>query len=158
MSNRGLLPAIRSAQNLPPQVGPAKGIAFRIESLLLARQRWNDSPKELGMQQAIQNIRYPLPIDRSIESFQTLVREGSVRIERIVSFGQCSPEGFWYDQSEQEWVVVIEGEARLQFDGDPEVVTLKVGDHLLIPAHKRHRVEWTCSAGPTIWIAVFFAA
>lgn len=78
-----------------------------------------------------------------------------VRIERIVSTGQCSPPGFWYDQDEVEWVSVISGEGHLRILGTTELIRLKPGDWITIPAHQKHRVEWTDPTQPTIWIAVF---
>ena len=82
-----------------------------------------------------------------------------VRIERIVSTGHASPKGFWYDQVENEWVVVLKGEAKLRFQslrGYEEPITMKPGDYTLIPARKKHRVEWTTPEEPTVWLAVFF--
>jgi cupin 2 domain-containing protein len=97
------------------------------------------------------------------EGFPALVNEfterlagnPSVRVERIVSHGHASPPGFWYDQSETEWVVLVRGHARLQFDGGG-AVELKPGDHLTIPPHTRHRVVWTTGVEETVWLAVFF--
>jgi len=90
------------------------------------------------------------------EEMVTVVGENSrVRIERIVSSGHASPEAFWYDQKEHEWVIVLKGEARLVFD-DGESVQMEPGDHILIPAHRKHRVDWTTSAEPTVWLAVFY--
>lgn len=103
----------------------------------------------------MQNLLHPLPDDLSEEVTETLVQARSVRIERIVSNGQASPDGFWYDQSEDEWVVVLAGAARLQFEGE-EPLAMKAGDAVLIPAHRRHRVEWTTPDEPTIWLAIHF--
>lgn len=75
------------------------------------------------------------------------------RIERLVSTGQCSPAGFWYDQIEDEWIVLLSGEATISFEN--ETIQLKTGDSLLIPAHKRHRVERTGTNPPCIWLCVF---
>jgi mannose-6-phosphate isomerase-like protein (cupin superfamily) len=61
----------------------------------------------------------------------------------------------WYDQQEAEWVVVLKGEAKLLFQGDAQPIHLKPGDHVTIPAHRRHRVEWTTPNEPTVWLAVF---
>ena len=80
----------------------------------------------------------------------------SVRIERIISRGQGSPHGFWYDQCESEWVMVVRGRAELLLEGDAEPIAMGPGDHLLIPAGRRHRVESTSDREPTIWLAVFF--
>lgn len=90
------------------------------------------------------------------EIVQTLLRRDGLRIERIVSRGQASPEGFWYDQAEDEWVLLLDGAAGLQFEDEAEPRTLRPGDHLHIPAHRRHRVAWTAEDTDTIWLAVFF--
>lgn len=78
------------------------------------------------------------------------------RIERIVSTGQASPPGFWYDQEEGEWVVVLTGAARLLIEGEPKPRCLGPGDFVDLPAHTRHRVEWTDPDVPTVWLAVFY--
>jgi cupin 2 domain-containing protein len=88
------------------------------------------------------------------ELITTLLAAGDVRIERIVSHGHASPQGFWYDQDHHEWVVVLKGAARLRFDDG--IVEMKPGDCINIPAHTRHRVEWTTPAEPTIWLAVHY--
>ncbi len=86
------------------------------------------------------------------EVVETLVRTADVQIERIVSHGHASPADFWYDQPQHEWVIVLQGAARLQFeDGSVE---MKVGDFLNIPAYKKHRVDWTTPAEPTVWLGV----
>lgn len=85
-----------------------------------------------------------------------LLRAAHVRLERIVSTGQASPPGFWYDQDEGEWVVVLSGAARLLIEGETEPRLLKTGDFIDLPAHTRHRVEWTDPAVPTVWLAVFY--
>ena len=86
------------------------------------------------------------------EAFATLAEADGSRIERIVSHGHVSPEGFWYDQSHREWVVVLQGAARLRFEDG--VVEMGPGDFIDIPARQRHRVEWTTPDKPTIWLAV----
>ena len=88
------------------------------------------------------------------EVTDTLLRCGGVRIERILSTGQVSPADFWYDQTEDEWVSVVQGHAALQWD-DGVITELAAGDWILIPAHKKHRVERTSSAPPCIWLAMF---
>ena len=90
------------------------------------------------------------------ECFDELLSYAGVRIERIVSTGQCSPLGFWYDQQEGEWVVVLQGEARLRFEDEPEARYLQAGDFVDIAAHRRHRVDWTLPGKPTVWLAVFY--
>jgi len=100
------------------------------------------------------NLFTDLPQHLPNELFTTLLDAANVRIERIVSHGHASPEGFWYDQDQHEWVVVLKGAARLQFEDG--AVEMKPGDHANIPAHKRHRVEWTTPDEPTIWLAVHY--
>lgn len=90
------------------------------------------------------------------EAFSTLVQRAGLRIERIVSTGQQSPPDFWYDQSEGEWVVVLSGAAQLSLLDPPETHRLNPGDHLDIAPHRRHRVDWTASDVPTVWLAVFY--
>ncbi|TVR64704.1 MAG: cupin domain-containing protein [Gemmatimonadales bacterium] len=90
------------------------------------------------------------------ERVDVLAESGAIRVERIVSSGHASPEGFWYDQDEAEWVALLAGEAILRFQDPDEEVHLRPGDHLLIPAHRRHRVEWTTPGERTIWLATFF--
>jgi len=103
----------------------------------------------------IQNLFSDLPKSLPSELIGVLVSNLHVRIERIVSKGQASPRGFWYDQDEHEWVVVLTGSARLQFEDG--MIEMKPGDHVLIPAHQKHRVECTTFDEPTIWLAVFYA-
>jgi cupin 2 domain-containing protein len=102
------------------------------------------------------NLLRDLPDARAAEQVATLLAAGSVRIERIVSHGQASPPGFWYDQEEGEWVLVLAGAARLRIEGEAEARQLGPGDALDLPAHTRHRVEWTDPARPTVWLAVFY--
>jgi cupin 2 domain-containing protein len=90
------------------------------------------------------------------ELVRTLINDANVRIERIVSHGHASPEGFWYDQNQHEWVVVLKGAARLRFEGEDQPVEMKPGDFATIPAHKKHRVEWTMPDEPTVWLAVHY--
>ena len=86
------------------------------------------------------------------ELVQTLVTAANVRIEQIVSHGHASASEFWYDQDQHEWVVVLKGAPKLRFED--VIVEMKSGDFVNIPAHKRHRVEWTTPDEPTIWLAV----
>ena len=89
------------------------------------------------------------------ELFQTLLDSPHVRIERIVSHGHSSPEGFWYDQDWHEWVLLLAGSARLRVEGG-EALELAPGSFIHIPAHQRHRVEWTDPHQATIWLAVHY--
>lgn len=100
------------------------------------------------------NLFSGIPPSLPDEVIQVLLQSSNVRIERIVSQGHSSPPDSWYDQDENEWVLLIQGEARLRFEA--EVIEMKPGDWINIPAHKRHRVEWTTPDEPTIWLAVFF--
>lgn len=105
----------------------------------------------------VENLFEHIPDDLPDELIRTIVDQDSVRVERIVSRGHRSPEDFWYDQPHDEWVVLLQGSAGLVFETEAQPVTLKPGDHLLIPAHARHRVAWTAEQGDTIWLAVHFA-
>lgn len=99
---------------------------------------------------------YSLPTSLDEEVIDILAQSKSVRIERIVSHGQASPNGFWYDQDENEWVVVLKGKAKLLFEGEHEPVEMRPGDYINIPAHQRHRVVWTSGDEPTVWLAVCY--
>jgi cupin 2 domain-containing protein len=101
------------------------------------------------------NLLHDLPNARAAEISEALATRPGLRIERITSLGQASPAGFWYDQDETEWVLLLAGGARLRFADEPEARPLGPGDWLEIAAHRRHRVEWTDPARPTIWLAVF---
>ena len=102
------------------------------------------------------NLFADLPDRLPTELFTTLLEATNVRIERIVSHGHSSPDGFWFDQDQDEWVVLLKGAARLRFEGDDQTVEMKPGDFVNIPARKRHRVEWTTPDEPTIWLAVHY--
>ena len=102
------------------------------------------------------NLLRAVPDARTNEVTDTLLAVPGMRIERIVSLGQASPPGFWYDQDQAEWVLLLAGAARLRFADEPAARDLRPGDHILIPAHRRHRVEWTDPAAPTVWLAVFY--
>ncbi|MBN1517616.1 cupin domain-containing protein [Candidatus Sumerlaeota bacterium] len=102
------------------------------------------------------NLYQDLPPRQPEEDFQTLRQSRRLRIERIVSQGHASPEGFWYDQEQEEFVALLHGAARLCFEQQNEPVELKSGDWLIIPAHVRHRVEWTDPNEPTVWLAAHY--
>jgi cupin 2 domain-containing protein len=97
-----------------------------------------------------------IPADLPEELFETLCAAGNVRIERIVSRGHASPPGFWYDQKENEFVLVVKGSAGLMFEDTGKTAVLKAGDYVNIPAGVRHRVAWTDPDGDTVWLAVFY--
>jgi cupin 2 domain-containing protein len=103
----------------------------------------------------LKNLFSEIPADLPEELLQTLLSTPGVRIERIVSQGHSSPEGFWYDQETDEWVLLLAGATRLTFEGE-EPIELLPGAFLNIPAHRRHRVEWTDPTQPTIWLAIHY--
>jgi cupin 2 domain-containing protein len=102
------------------------------------------------------NLLRDLPDARAGEAIETILVAPGVRIERIVSQGQVSPEGSWYNQPEAEWVLLLAGAARLRFEDEPEARPLGPGDCVHIAAHRRHRVDWTDPDRPTVWLAVFY--
>jgi cupin 2 domain-containing protein len=90
------------------------------------------------------------------EIFETLAESGKIRVERIISDSHASPESFWYDQDDNEWVLLLKGSAALRFEEKEGLVLLESGDWVDIPAHVRHRVEWTDPKQKTVWLAVFY--
>lgn len=100
------------------------------------------------------NLYENIPARLPDEVFTTLLRADDVRIERIVSQGHASPDGFWYDQDQHEWVILLKGAATLQFM--EKTVELCPGDFVHIRAHEKHRVEWTSPNEPTVWLAVHY--
>ena len=102
------------------------------------------------------NLFAAIPPSLPAELVEPLAAAGAVRVERIVSRGHASPPGFWYDQPHGEWVVLLRGAARVLFEGAEKPIELRPGDWLDIPAHRRHRVEWTDPAMPTVWLAVHY--
>ena len=90
------------------------------------------------------------------EQFEELAAGNGVRIERIVSDGHASSEGFWYDQDRNEWVLLLQGSAGLGIEGSEGEIVLWPGDWIDIPAHVRHRVAWTDKKQKTVWLAVFY--
>jgi cupin 2 domain-containing protein len=100
------------------------------------------------------NLFAGLPAAGAAEQFVELLSRPGLRIERIASAGQASPPGFWYDQPQGEWVLVLQGEALLAFEDEPAPRRLQAGDFVDIAPHRRHRVEST--AAPTVWLAVHY--
>lgn len=94
--------------------------------------------------------------DSPTEQFEELLSRSGFRVERIVSTGQASPPGFWYDQDVGEWVVLLSGAAELQFEDETHGRRMVPGDWINIEAHRRHRVNWTDPAGPTVWLAIHY--
>ena len=106
----------------------------------------------------LSNLFDDLTTPQAQERFDDLLTRPGLRIERIVSTGQCSPPDFWYDQDEGEWVMVLSGSAGVRLEGEAQERVLRPGDFLDIPAHCRHRVEWTSREETTVWLAVFYKA
>lgn len=102
------------------------------------------------------NIFSDLPASLDQEVFEDILRRENIRIERIISQGHSAPETGWFDQDENEWVIVLSGSASLLFEGETEI-ELRPGDYVMIPAHQRHRVLKTDPEQPTIWLAIFFS-
>lgn len=103
---------------------------------------------------AVGNVFANLPAGEPDERIDDLALTRTCRIERIVSHGHASPPGFWYDQDQAEWVIVLSGSARLQIAGEDGPRHMGPGDYVFLPAHVRHRVEATDMNEPTIWLAV----
>ena len=101
------------------------------------------------------NIYADIPHAPQQELFERLAGDGQVTIERIISHGHASPATGWYDQDTREWVMVLRGEARLSFE-DETSVHLREGDYLDLPAHRKHRVDWTAPDRETVWLAVHY--
>jgi len=108
-----------------------------------------DDPLQIG------NLRHSIPPALPEELVTTLLENPELRIERIVSRGHASPEDFWYDQTENEFVLVASGHARLEIAGQGEL-DLRGGDFVVLPAHVKHRVTWTDPSQDTVWLAVFY--
>ena len=102
------------------------------------------------------NLFAAVPTALADELMEPLIETKSLRLERIVSAGHVTPEGDWYDQDRPEWVVLLSGGATLRFEDEAEPVGLRPGDHVLIPAHRRHRVEWTDPNQQTVWLALHY--
>ena len=102
------------------------------------------------------NLFADIPAQFHSELSQRIAYGKGIRIERIISRGHASPEGFWYDEAENEWVLLLRGAARIRFESGDEVLEMKPGDHVTIPSRARHRVEWTTPDEETIWLAVFY--
>ncbi len=104
----------------------------------------------------IRNIYSPVLAETDQEEFETLLQHDHFRLERIVSDGHATPEGQWFDQAHDEWVILLKGSAGLRMEGDAEPIILRAGDYLLIPAHRKHRVEWTSPVERTYWLTLHY--
>ncbi|HEY4370868.1 MAG TPA: cupin domain-containing protein [Burkholderiales bacterium] len=103
------------------------------------------------------NLYHPLPPAGAEEHFTDLLTRPGVKIERIVSTGQASAPGFWYDQEHTEWVLLLQGAAVVEFEGEAAPRRLGPGDHLEIAPRRRHRIVSTQASPPTVWLAVHLA-
>ena len=102
------------------------------------------------------NIYSQIPVELQEELFEEIAHGGSFKLQRIISKGHSTPEGEWYDQEMDEWAVLLKGSAGVLIEGETQVVTLKPGDYLHLPAHQRHRVEWTHPDTQTVWLALHY--
>jgi cupin 2 domain-containing protein len=100
------------------------------------------------------NIFDEIIVDKSEEKFFEIFKNETIKVEKIVSNGQKSPENFWYEQEKSEFILLLEGFAILEFEN--REVELKKGDYLNIKAMEKHRVKFTSLDEPTVWFAVFY--
>lgn len=104
----------------------------------------------------VTNLFKNIPEHLPEEIFQEILKTENIKVERIVSKGHSSSHNFWYDQEENEWVILLKGSAGLLFEEDGKVVILKPGDYINIPSHTKHRVEWTDPDTETVWLAIYY--
>ena len=102
------------------------------------------------------NLFRNIPSELKNELTDILLKGKDVRVERIVSSGHASPPGFWYDQTDNELVILLKGSAGLMFEGSDKAMTMNAGDYVNIPSHLRHRVAWTAPDEYTVWLAIFY--
>jgi cupin 2 domain-containing protein len=102
----------------------------------------------------LSNLFRDLPTSLAAERVDVLVDAPGVRLDRIVSLAHATPPGEWYDQETNEWVILLRGRAALRFEDESAPRVLEPGDHVLIAAHRRHRVEWTEPSAHTVWLAL----
>jgi cupin 2 domain-containing protein len=139
------------------------GIGKQVVTAIPATKRWmnwlrrvvkEDLANEVAAVSDPINLFAALPTLLTDEHISTLLDAASIRIERIISHGHASPEDFWFDQEQHEWIVVLKGAARLRFED--WTIEMKPGDSVNIPAHRKHRVEWTTPDEQTIWLVVHY--
>ena len=102
------------------------------------------------------NIFKQLPAEMNEELFENILTNDSCRLERIISKGHATPQGQWYDQEVDEWVLLLKGSAGLRIE-QQQTITMQQGDYILLPAGLKHRVEWTAADTETIWLALHFS-
>ena len=101
------------------------------------------------------NLLTSAPFNPDCEFLETLLEGPNIKLERIVSHGHRSPDGDWYDQERDEWISLLSGGAKLQIEGQDQLIDMLPGCHLTIPAHVRHRVEWTDETQETVWLVLY---
>jgi len=106
----------------------------------------------------VQSLFAAVPSNLPEEQLSTLLRTENFRLVRIVSTGQATPEGEWYDQEENEWVLVLQGSADIRFEDGDVTKSLSPGEYVQIPAHVRHRVDKTDPGQPTVWLALHYTS
>jgi cupin 2 domain-containing protein len=152
---------VRIGIDSPREIMPQRREAYRVLKQwdhfirMVSEQRLTGQCSEKQWANASGNLLDNIPANVAEEVITTVLQSNGLRIERIVSQGQASPPGFWYDQDDSEWVIVVEGNATVQFEGE-EPVELQRGSYLNIPAHRRHRVTWTDPQQKTVWLAVHY--
>ena len=104
----------------------------------------------------VTNIFNNISAAASEEIFDVLLERKGIKIERIVSTGQSTPQGEWYDQKQDEWVILLQGSAGIRYHCNDKVQLMMQGDFVHIPAGKKHRVEFTDKNKTTVWLAVHF--
>lgn len=132
------------------------GTVHTVNTLLLSQTKSYGKLNLTMNTMDIKNLFKSIPEGHGREIFETLLEAEGFRLERIVSEGQTTPAGEWYDQDRDEWVILLTGNAGIVFEGNYHIYPLKPGDYLHIPAHRRHRVEWTAKNQKTIWLAIHF--
>lgn len=103
----------------------------------------------------LKNIFSNLPNNLNEEFFENILSDNNFVVERIISNGHASPKDFWYDQTKNEFVLLLSGSAKIQFE-DGNIICLIPGDYLIIPPHKKHRVESTDIKEKTFWLAIHY--
>ncbi|MCB0283619.1 MAG: cupin domain-containing protein [Calditrichaeota bacterium] len=104
----------------------------------------------------VDNLFQSIPKDFKNEFFESIINNENFKLERIISKGHSTPKGEWYDQDMNEWVILLKGAAELKIEGQEKNTRLNAGDNLLLPAHLKHRVEWTAPDTETFWLALHF--
>ena len=112
--------------------------------------------KKVGLSMKPRNLFSKVPDLLKDEVFETLLKTDQFKLERIISPGRATQPGEWYDQDTNEWVLLLRGRAGLLFEGKREVRVMHPGDYVHIPAHHRHRVEWTEAGQKTVWLALHY--